>query len=425
MANQAYLTYTEVDAASRLTVAANTLTIAALDNDENAYLYKDFTASYFSGDFGHVVKANFSAKTGTPFLCIWAMANAITNIGAQVTTPTGIGLAVYFNGTHIVLAEMTVGTTYSTSIAVSLSTDYYIRITRDESVGTYGTLYCHIYTDSQFMNLVDSMTLTLHSKTDFQYLYAMSSQTGGAGSTSVTATIEDLQLEPYAYCVSELITRIRDLLNESSASFWTDTELLRFINDGERDIAIQTLCLQKIDSIVTYAAGATLTFTGSYLLDTTTVENSIRTIPFTGYKVMFLEWLKTTSFGRGLNNIYHSLLGHTPSLDIYPTNWYQHRDNIYIESSPTDTYNLKAYIADYPSKEMSLNPDIPEIPPAFRPLIVLYVVATCLIKDKRVTEGQMIYSMYLNELIYNRYNLIELIPDTKAMTNYHEFNKVT
>jgi hypothetical protein len=424
MANEAYTGYTEQDVPGRLTVAANDLTVTNLDDDEDVYLYSDKGANYFSGDFSHNLTFQLSSVTGTPFLCLWALWNTAGNVGAEMASPSGAVLGVYTNGTQLILLEGQTGASYTATVNISEDTTYYVRITRDESVGTYGTLYLHVYSDSQFVNLIGSATVALHAKDDFRYLYAMSGRTGGAGSTAVTGTISDLQLDPYAYSLSNLRTRIRDILNEDTAVFWTDAELNRYINDAERDIAIKAMCLQHIDSLATAAAG-TMPFTSSGLLDSNIVETYLRTVTFTGYRTQFLEYLESAAKGIGLNAIFTSLFGHTPSLGSAPVNWYGRRENLYIEPNPGSAYNLKAYVADYPSSEMAVNSDIPQIPPAFRPLIILYAVAMCLLKDRRVAQALMVYGMYVTELMYNRYNLVEIIPDTKAMTNSNEFNKVT
>lgn len=46
-----------------------------------------------------------------------------------------------------------------------------------------------------------------------------------------------------------IITRSRYLLNEATASFWSDTELLTYVNEGQVDIATRALCIQTYDSI--------------------------------------------------------------------------------------------------------------------------------------------------------------------------------
>lgn len=425
LANERYLTYTEVDTPGRLTVAADDLTITNLDNDEASYLYLDKGASYFSGNFSHSFTVTISSTTGVAHLTTWGMANAVASIGAQILTPSLISLQVaYYNGS-LVLCESQVGTAYSSSIAIAEDTIYYVRVTRDESVGTYGILYLHVYTDSDYQELLGSVSVALHSLTDFRYLYGMSGKSDGAGGVAITATISDLSLDAYPYSAMELITRIRDIINEDVARDFTDAELLRYINDADRDIAIKSECIRHIDSLSTSVASPLLSFDGSYVLDTTYADTYLRSVAFTGYKVAYLEYLPSAIVGRGLRSILIPMVGHIPDEGVSPINWFMSGNDVYLDPTPSTSYSLSAYVVDYPSTEMAVGSDTPGVTPPFRPLIILYVVSVCLMKDGKLPQSQMIYAMYMNELTYLKNQLIEQVPDTKAMTNWHEFNKVT
>jgi len=73
-----------------------------------------------------------------------------------------------------------VGNRQSSIYSITVGTTYYLKIVRDESVGTYGTLYCYIYSDSARTTLLDTLTLTLSTaKYDFRYLYALASYNAG------------------------------------------------------------------------------------------------------------------------------------------------------------------------------------------------------------------------------------------------------
>ena len=147
---QDYTAYTEVDTASRLTVAANTLTVASLDTDETLKLTYDFGASYFDSDFEHSLNIKVTVGTGTESCYVWGMSDSIANpIGTLITANTDLIALAWTNGSLILTERNSTVSTTDTSSALSLATDYYLRIVRDESVGTYGTLYCYIYTDRE------------------------------------------------------------------------------------------------------------------------------------------------------------------------------------------------------------------------------------------------------------------------------------
>jgi len=59
---------------------------------------------------------------------------------------------------------------------------------------------------------------------------------GGSQQTSSTAA-------------STIIVNARYYLNESSASFWSDTELLVWVNQGTMDIVGRTRCLENSEAV--------------------------------------------------------------------------------------------------------------------------------------------------------------------------------
>ena len=390
--------YTEVDTPTRLTVAASLLTIATLDNDEEVYLTKDFGASFFASDFEHTLNFQCTAQAGSEIVYLWAMCDTVDEIGALITANTDL-LCLSWENASLVLTERnsTVSTTDTSASALSLSTPYYIRIVRDEATGTYGTLYCYIYTDPDYMDLFDKLTVTLTEKKDFRYLYAVSGKGNGGGSVAWSGTIAALALDSYPYTMQNTRIRVRDLLNEATADFYTDAEINRWINDAERDIAEKSLCLDHIDSLST--------------------TNAIRTVAFSGYRVAYLEYTYDTTKGLGLKRITMNQIGKPPSNGTTPQRWYPSGSNVCIEPIPNATYTLNAYTADFPSIEMSSNPDIPEISPEFRPLMILYAYARGLEKVKRTGQAAQIIGMYVNELIHARMDKVDVAIDSWDMIN--------
>ena len=45
--------------------------------------------------------------------------------------------------------------------------------------------------------------------------------------------------------IAEIITDVRSLVNEGTASFWTDAEITRWVNEGQEIIGTETKCLSK------------------------------------------------------------------------------------------------------------------------------------------------------------------------------------
>lgn len=62
-----------------------------------------------------------------------------------------------------------------------------------------------------------------------------------------------------------LITKIRSNLNESIASFWTDAELLAWMNDGIKDIATKTRAMQTTENATTVDGAVEYTVSTDYI----------------------------------------------------------------------------------------------------------------------------------------------------------------
>jgi len=195
---------------------ADRVTWAGLLRNEDAYLYDDKDANHFDGDFEHLFKAYWEDPNDYPdsewaWVVTWALANLVDDwVGIVGANGDGLCISSYLKPNEGVkstyLRELDGGSEYSdTSALIVFDTIYYIEVERDESVGTYGTLYAYICTGNYYDDggsLVDSMSVALHtSKKDFRYIYAVQSYNSGPAYTYYSnGWLEFLNLqEPVAY----------------------------------------------------------------------------------------------------------------------------------------------------------------------------------------------------------------------------------
>lgn len=196
-----FTTYTITDPGP-LTVTSTKVDVATLLDSQVARVYKDMGAGHFSGDYEHLITVYCNSSTITG-LCnvVWGVANV--NNGDVALNGFGNDsnwLRMYeetASTASLFLQESDGGLTYTdTNTSLSLDTPYYLKCKRDESVGTYGTIYCYIYSDSGRTSLVDTLSVTLHtSKKDYQYVYAHAGWNAEAGSYSWTGYTENLDLQ--------------------------------------------------------------------------------------------------------------------------------------------------------------------------------------------------------------------------------------
>lgn len=170
-------TFAEIDGSSRIATTADRSTWTSLTRSITAYLYKDFGAAFFAGDITVDFDARMTSSSSTSFAEILAFANQIGDAtNANRTNTMGV---FFYAGNSIHLREMDGGSNYSQSYAVSVNTTYYLRFRRDESVGTYGTIYLHIAgsdANRASSTWLTTLSVTLHSSAkDYRYFYATAS----------------------------------------------------------------------------------------------------------------------------------------------------------------------------------------------------------------------------------------------------------
>ena len=195
---QDFATYTEVDVvANRLTVTSSTITVTALDNDENVYVVKDFGDNYFSGDFTFRLKVRVSSNASVG-VYIWGLSSSGSSAFAEAGS---YSLIVSWSSTGVLrITEVYGGSVLSSinSSSLSLDTNYYVEIIRNESAGANGTLTVNIYSDAAYTTLIVAATptisRTLSGKVDFRYLYGVAQIGGAAGGVAFSGTIQNLTI---------------------------------------------------------------------------------------------------------------------------------------------------------------------------------------------------------------------------------------
>ena len=207
MAKETFTSYTEVDPGSAITVAANTITWTELSSRaDDSYVYYDFGANYFSGDFTHKFKINVSdMDTSIAFWFPWALANSVNDMkGIDNAGESFIAFGLHNTGTFDMYLYVCESGNLSTdnSLNLSLDTDYYITVNRDDSAGTNSTglLTAYICTGAHYGEggtVVDTLVYNCKpgSKPDFRYLYATNVWATEMDDKDISGTVSDMELE--------------------------------------------------------------------------------------------------------------------------------------------------------------------------------------------------------------------------------------
>jgi len=199
MAVEDLTAYTKVDPGSKFTVASNTITYNNLGHGDEAYVYDDKGVNHFDGDYEHLLDIDMSpSSTDGSVVFPWLLAN---ELGSWNTIFTGgydmNTLQLYKSSDNIRfgLGEMSGSFFWDFYIDV-VDTEYYLKFVRDESIGVHGTLYCYIYDDALRTNLVNTLSLALHEKADFKYIYGICASGSGGTIRNMWGTVSNLNLDP-------------------------------------------------------------------------------------------------------------------------------------------------------------------------------------------------------------------------------------
>lgn len=188
-------TYTEVDTSSRLTVTSSRSTFSNLDRNVTAYLYNDFGAGYFSADISVDFDFTITASNPSGYVEVLGVNNQIGDANSRTDA---LSCSVFNNsGTlQLRIVEADGGTTHVSATNISQGTPYYCRLTRDESVGTYGTatLYVALSAANRSSGVWSAtLPITLHSsKKDFRYLYPTAGLNTALAGSLVSGYVENV-----------------------------------------------------------------------------------------------------------------------------------------------------------------------------------------------------------------------------------------
>lgn len=214
--------YTEYEDSSKdpFNVTPDSVVVTDLSRDEDAHIYDDMGVGFFNGDFTHYQKVKITASDADGLVPVWSLMNVVDSV-RPVQVANGDFLTVYLNynavNFKIFLYECNGGSIQTDDINISLSTDYYLKIIRRESVGANGTLYCYVYTDSAMANLLGTLSLALGSKNDFRYIYAVNSYDDG-NTYKMSAVVSDLRIREYKKYLASISSLSRKVMPEEGKS---------------------------------------------------------------------------------------------------------------------------------------------------------------------------------------------------------------
>ncbi|MBA7707220.1 hypothetical protein ES703_116089 [subsurface metagenome] len=211
MPEENFLGYAEVDPGGDIERTAERVTWTTMERNRVSHVSLDKGVGFFDGDFEHLLTVRITYSTGTAGDkgAVWLIANAVTNFRDFVYLGTQPGLAIGFRhdsgGWKLMIWEISGGTVYSGpggcpgeshACYIIGSGIYYLKLVRDEAIGTFGRFTCRIYSDPARQNLLHTLHIDLHSKQDFRYIIPLTNYKTAASGFEWSGYVEDLNLAP-------------------------------------------------------------------------------------------------------------------------------------------------------------------------------------------------------------------------------------
>lgn len=189
--------------------------------------------------------------------------------------------------------------------------------------------------------------------------------------------------------VATVITEARSYLNESTASFWSDDELVVWCNDGQIDIAARTGCLETTETETLQTSTTSYSLTTSFITVKGAIYNSVK-----GLEKGSLEHMgRTKAVGE-------------------PAYWFTWGNNLIVYPAPesgVSGYSVVVYMTTRPTAVDATSDSI-EIPEQYQKALVLYMVAQGLMKDEKYAKAAQIMGQYYAELDRFRADIVEQKP---------------
>ena len=194
-------------------------------------------------------------------------------------------------------------------------------------------------------------------------------------------------------------TEVRALLNEETASFWTDTEIDNWIKEGTSDLSTKSLLVTDSQDITLVTNQ--LTYTSS---DHAWIANCL--------EIIGVYHDDGANEYKGLVRVHPRLLGNTDILDADAPRYYSfHNKTFYFDPIPAAAYNGDT-ITVLHAKQTD---DITDVAYEYQHLIVKYATSMAKVKDRKYHEAQLLLTQYINSINFERADKFEREVDSLDM----------
>ena len=191
-----------------------------------------------------------------------------------------------------------------------------------------------------------------------------------------------------AFTLAQAITEVRSVLNEDSPSYWSDTSITSWIQQGCLDFCEKSLLVIEKDTI------ALVTSTNEYTTSTgSSISNALRTV-HAEYNNIALQRIS-----------YEQIRAHnarTLGGSTVPAYYFDHYNGLtftfYIGPTPAVTQNATLVTVYFAIRTN----DITEIPWEYQQTVFLYAAHKAKFRERQYQEALLYYQQYINNISFAR-----------------------
>jgi hypothetical protein len=196
-----------------------------------------------------------------------------------------------------------------------------------------------------------------------------------------------------ALTLNQATTEVRDVLNESTAVFWTDAQIQKWIQEGTRIFSSKTLMVEDTQDIDPLIAGQ-LSYSSS---DETWIGNIIEP-----YAAIYNDGgAGVAALNKGLIKIHPRQIGNLALKTVGAPKYYcMHDRKIYI--FPMTSAAIVAAGAKITFLFATETDDITALTDEYQHLPILYAVAMCKRKDQKFAEANALLGQFWQEISFER-----------------------
>lgn len=184
------------------------------------------------------------------------------------------------------------------------------------------------------------------------------------------------------------LTEVRNVLNEATAVFWSDTQIQNWIKEGCRTFSSKTLMVEETGTLT--LAATTVKYTSS---DAAFLANMLEP-----YSVLYDDG---SNVYKGLVKVHPRQIGNLATRTAGPPKYYaQHDRNLYI--MPLTSATIVAAGGTLSVLYSKITEDITDISDEYQHLPVIYAIAKAKQKDQKFAEANNLFQQFYQEVNFER-----------------------